>query len=379
MKPLYKLNTQGKIETWKIEVFDYDIEDITDMFPAVIKTTYGELKGKQQSKTFQIHCGKNIGKKNETTILEQAFAEAEAKWLKQLKKGYVENLKDAQAGKTDSIITGGVIPMLAHSYDDHKDKIQFPVLAQPKLDGQRCLAHYKNGKVTLWTRTRKPILSCPHVIEELEKILKGQTEMYLDGELYNHALKDDFEKLMSAVRKQKPSEESLKIHYWVYDCILPEGGCTGARNMLIDSFNFMNKCKHIKLTPTRQLISHDLLESYQKSWIEMGYEGLMVRALFVEYEHKRSKHLLKMKTFQDAEFKITNVVPGKDNSVVFVCETEDGTKFEATKSGDKEKNQIYLKKSSLWKGKQLTVKFQGLTGARKVPRFPVALRIRDEE
>jgi ATP-dependent DNA ligase len=210
---LYKLNTQGKIEQWKIEVRRHSDFDIKDEFQVL--STYGELKGKQQQKWYKVNIGKNVGRSNATEAIEQALKEAEAKWLKKKKQGYVEKLKDAQAGKLDSIIQGGIVPMLAHKYEDHKEKLEFPVMVQPKLDGQRCIAHYKNGKVTLWTRTRKPILSCPHIVEELEKKLKGQDELYLDGELYEHSLKDDFEKLMSAVRKQKPSEESAKIEYHI--------------------------------------------------------------------------------------------------------------------------------------------------------------------
>jgi ATP-dependent DNA ligase len=202
--------------------------------------------------------------------------------------------------------------------------------------------------------------------------------MYLDGELYNHALKDDFEKLMSAVRKQKPSEESLQVQYHIYDCIIEEECLFAERFMLIENFKYWanNNVMHVEIYRAQNV---ERLEELQMFFIKRGYEGAMIRNPHSPYEHKRSKHLLKMKTFQDAEFPIIDCVPGKDNSVVFVCKTKDGTTFEATMSGDKKENQFYLKDKQLWKGEKLTVKFQGLTGKNKVPRFPVGLRIRYKE
>lgn len=371
---LYKKNTQGKIEQWKIEVKRHSDFDIKDEFHVV--TTYGEYEGKQQTKWYKVKIGKNIGRSNATEAVEQAFKEAEAKFKKKLKSGYVLTLKDAQCGKTDKIIKGGINPMLAHPYEDHKDKIKFPVLAQPKLDGQRCIAHFKNDKVTLWTRTRKEITSCPHIVKKLEQIFKGQDELYLDGELYNHELRNDFEKLMSAVRKNEPSEASASVLYFVYDCILPEGGCTVTRQLVLE--RFITSISHfpITLTASKTILNEKALNDYHERCVRNGFEGVMVRNRSGEYEHKRSKNLLKLKTFQDDEFKITDLVPGKDNTVVAVCETKNKTKFEATMVGDKIANQEFIKNKKKYIGKKLTVKYQGLTGKNKVPRFPVGLRIR---
>lgn len=372
---LYKMNTQGKIEQWEIQVFRSGIN-----YPR-IQTTFGELNGKQQTKSFYVKSGKNIGKKNETTLKEQAELEAKAKWEKKLKSGYVEKLEDAKAGIVNKIIKGGINPMLAHKYEDYKDKIKFPVLIQPKLDGQRCIAHFKDGKVTLWTRTRKPIMSCPHIIEELEKVFSEEKrEFYLDGELYNHELKHEFEKLMSAVRKQKPSKESLKIQYHVYDYMVSESHKFKTRNLLIEDLLDNYEIEKIKIVQTVICVNHKDIEQEQLYYIKKGYEGIMIRNPESFYENKRSKGLLKMKTFDDDEFKIAGFVKGKDKSVIAVCWTKDNKMtFEATMSGNKDNNQKFLINENRYFGKMLTVKYQGLTGKNGVPRFPVGLRIREEE
>lgn len=383
-KKLYKKNNEGKIEVWSIIAErKWRISPTSGAgYKWGYEIQFGELKGKQQKKETIIEEGKNIGKKNETSVQQQCESEAQSKYEKKLKEGYVKSLKAAEAGKTDSVIKGGIIPMLAHKFEDHKDKIDFPIAVQPKLDGQRCIAHFKDGKVTLWTRTRKEITSCPHIIHRLHLMFVGcgiKKETYLDGELYNHELKSDFEKLMSAVRKQKPSPESSMIQYHIYDFDIGY-----KKQFFIDRYKTMCDKLPDDFTGTIQLVETNIIENETRlfrrlsEFIEDGYEGLMIRDLNSHYENKRSKNLLKMKEFSDDEFKVKDVVPGKDNTVVFVCETKTGKKFEATKSGDKKLNQKYLKNKKKFIGKPLTVKYQGLTGKNKVPRFPVALRIRED-
>ena len=92
--------------------------------------------------------------------------EAQAQWERKLKRGYVQDLKSAQAGHVDAAITGGIFPMLAHTYRDHAAKIVYPAYAQPKLDGHRCIA-MPSG---LWSRTRKPIVSVPHINAALKDV-----------------------------------------------------------------------------------------------------------------------------------------------------------------------------------------------------------------
>ena len=55
----------------------------------------------------------------------------------------------------------------------------------------RMIAILKNGKCTLWSRTRKPITSLPHIVAEIEANFVDDT--VLDGEAYNHAFKTNFE------------------------------------------------------------------------------------------------------------------------------------------------------------------------------------------
>ena len=188
---LYQLSDAGNIKTWIISV-----KRISETESQIIKQ-FGILGGKMQSVSDPITEGKNAGKANETTPHQQAVAEAESAHSKKKKKGYVDTLLGAENGELDEVITGGVEPMLAHVYAKRGDKITFPAYAQPKLDGMRCIAIKKGNSVTLWTRTRKPIVSCPHIEEAIAIQFAGQ-DITLDGELYNHDMKSDFERIIGA-------------------------------------------------------------------------------------------------------------------------------------------------------------------------------------
>lgn len=128
LQKLYKKTSTGAIQEWEVST------DIVDNIPTII-TRFGQVDGKIQTSTEQVLEGKNIGRANATTAMEQAEAQAKSRWEKQLKKGYVKTIEDAQAGVVDDIIEGGVAPMLAHKFSEQGHKIKYPALAQPKLDG----------------------------------------------------------------------------------------------------------------------------------------------------------------------------------------------------------------------------------------------------
>jgi len=369
---LYKKSSQGKIEQWGVEV------EVMENGTCRVFSVYGETGGKLQSTFDVISEGKNVGKKNETTVLQQALNEAKSKWEKKKKRGYVESLESANAGEVDDLIEGGVEPMLAHVYEKHGDKIKFPCLAQPKLDGIRCIAIKKGQNVTLWSRTRKRITSCPHIEQAIALNFAHITNIILDGELYNHALKADFEKIVSAVRKENPSPESAQIEYHIYDMVDTEHS----------NYHRINFLDSIVVRPPLKVLwtlivnnNEDVSELFQK-YKTAGYEGVMLRNKDGMYENKRSYNLQKVKEFDDAEFEIVDVVEGKGKLKgllgAFLCRTQDGTEFEVKMTGNQEETKKFLNDPTLCKGKLLTVQFQGLTGKNKVPRFPVGLRLREE-
>lgn len=371
MKTLYKKTSTGATQFWSIST-----NESVDQTCYEIVTSYGQLNtSKVQTTIDRIQEGKNLGKKNETTIQQQAEFEAKAKWEKQKKKGYVESIEAAQTDQVDALIEGGVVPMLAHSFDDHKAKIKYPCAVQPKLDGIRCIAVIKEGQCTLWSRTRKRIYSVPHIVSKLEELFKAKT-IILDGELYNHKYKDNFEEIVSLVRQEEPGESHEKVQYHIYDVITDEpfrlrlSGICGT----IES---MGEVVKLVLYATAKDDSEVL--KFSQDMISCGFEGAMARNLESKYENKRSYNLQKVKTFQDAEFEITDVVEGRGKMAghaIFVLKTKDGTPFEAKMQGSLDNLKAIWEHKQDYIGHLLTVQYQGLTNKNRVPRFPVGLRLR---
>ena len=364
---LYKRTSTGAIQQWSIAVTG-----------RAITTTYGQVNGKLQTTKDLVKEGKNAGRKNATEAEEQAIKEAKSQWIKKKKSGYVESFTDAQDGKTDSVIEGGALPMLAKVFEEHISKVKYPVAVQPKLDGHRCIAVIDaKGDVTLWTRTRKRITSVPHIEEKLKYISKKMrlTTCILDGELYNHDLKNDFEKLTSAARKQEASEESKQIQYHVYDTMSAHGFKDRIGRMA-DIYLWGGDI--VQLVDTDFAKTEEDMQKYFTYHKNKGYEGSMVRLLGIGYENKRSHQLLKVKTFEDAEFQVVDVEEGRGKlqghaGAFVVKDMFNGKEFRVKMSGETEKLKEYFQNKKKYIGKSITVQFQGRTSD-GIPRFPVGLR-----
>ncbi len=377
---LYKKTNTGAMQFWQIEVVS-----VPDNDTANIVTRYGQLgTDSPQSTSDFISKGKNPGKKNATTAVEQAHKEAESKHNKQLKKGYVETIESAQNEELDELIEGGIVPMLAQSYSKHGHKIKYPCFVQPKLDGIRCIAIIRGGVCTLWSRTRKPITSCPHIIQELEAIFdNARTEIILDGELYNHEFKANFEHIVSLVRQEEPDPKHTDVQYHIYDMV--NGMEFSGRSDVLHEWiaDLAIEDSSLRLVETIRLKSEDQVMEYFDKFRAQGYEGAMLRNSESRYESKRSYDLLKVKEFDDAEFEIIGIDEGRGKLSghvgAFKCRTGEGKEFFAKMSGDTSKLRDYFVDHTLWIGKRLTVRYQGFTSAENVPRFPVGVAIRDYE
>lgn len=367
---LYKLTSIGNIQYWKISV------DQTKEGYGKLITEYGKLGTDKPQTTIDIlKEGKNIGKISETTAYEQAIKEAAAKHEKQLKSGYVRSIEEAKDGQIDEIIEGGILPMLAHKFKDHSDKINFPCLGQPKLDGIRVVAIVKDGTCSLWSRTRKKINSLPHLIEEIESL--KISNIIFDGELYNEHYRDNFEEIVSLVRPDEPKHNCTEVELHLYDIVdtLPQY----QRLKNLETLIYNNKLNYIKFVETPILEMEDDVVPFFDYCISKGFEGAMLRNMNGLYVNKRSYDLQKVKSFDEDEFKIIGIKEGRGKLIghgIFECVTHDNKEFDAKMKGDTSKLKEYFENPALWKNKLLTVQYQGYTKKGK-PRFGVGKAIRD--
>lgn len=373
---LFKTSSKGAEQQWEIKVVPYDAgPNWPGEVWADVVTQHGQVDGKIQTATVQVRAGKNLGKANATTPFEQACAEAESKWKKQLDKGYSEQ----RGGNTEKI---ELLPMLAHKYEDKKHKVQFPVNVQPKLDGIRALAIRKGDSITLLSRQGKEHKHLDHIKEALLKRMRDGD--IWDGELYIHGV--PMQTIASYVKREQP--DTLRVQYHVYDCVSDERFSRRFGSINLDpdvqEATDPGRIGPVQLVDTYYAYGPGDIETVHDRFVSEGYEGIMLRWGDEPYKRGyRSEHLLKVKAFQDAEFEIVDVVPGvgkESDKGTFVCKTDKGAIFNCRPKGRDEKRAEYLANKSEYIGKPLTVRFFEWTASdQPVPRFPVGVCVRDYE
>ena len=376
--------TTGKTKVWSIRVSDQD-------GVGVIETTHGYLDGKMQVTEKRITDGKNLGKKNATTAVQQAVSEARAAWTKKKESGYAEataavsDAADAMedidlaesSGRGKGIDESAPLPMLAHEYTKRGKGNVFPCFTQPKLDGTRCVGMVQQG---LFSRNRKTYPHLEHIRAELDQLPAG---LVLDGELYSTTL--TFQEIVGLVKretlKKGDQEKQLQIQYFVYDVI--NGDTCEQRQRLLQSLVASRRFKYLVLVPTMNCNSEEEMKEQHAMHVAAGYEGIMLRTKTGLYKNSRSVDLLKYKEFFDGEYKIVGFEQGQgleEGCVIWACITPEGGTFACRPRGTREERQELFLKGASYIGKMLTVRYQELTSSeQKVPRFPVGIAIRDYE
>lgn len=364
MKQLFKRDSTGAVRVWWMEVEC-----------SKYRTNSGQKDGSMTTSDWTQCAEKNVGKKNFISADDQAIKEAEASYKKKIKEGYFENESDIDSGTL-------VKPMLAHKYGDYP--ISFPVACQPKLDGIRCVAT-KDG---LFSRKGERFNSVPH-IESILVPLCAEYNMILDGELYNHDYKDNFNEIQSLVMKKKPTAEDLaesadKVQYHIYDVIKETTNLFKNRDQIIaDLFgDELSTHKQFVRVKTEFVPDQEVLDATYGVYLQEGYEGQMIRGVDSKYENKRSKNLLKRKEFQDAEFKIIKIEEGLGNrsgmAGAVVCQIGSSPLvFGAGIKGGVEFNKKLWDDRDNLVGQLATIRYQNLTPD-GIPRFPVFHSVRKD-
>jgi ATP-dependent DNA ligase len=223
-------------------------------------------------------------------------------------------------------------PMLAYPVSDKPIDYDKKISMQPKLDGVRCLIQYDEGIVKAYSRTGKVWQNIEHITVNLYKFFDKYPNVILDGELYNHDYKDDFEQIISMVRKTKPTTEARaesrdNVQFHCYD-IVDETLTFEERNYFISKHVKPSYCvKHVK---TQAVSSDTLAKVIHKQNLDNGYEGSILRTNDV-YACKRSHNLIKFKDFSDTEATIIGFVEGKGKRKgtlgKFLMRDADGVEF----------------------------------------------------
>jgi len=226
-------------------------------------------------------------------------------------------------------------PMLAYKVDAKPIDWTKKVYMQPKLDGVRCLIQLNDkGEVYAYSRTGKPWLNIAHVLEDLEYFFEIHPDVVLDGELYNHDLRDDFEKIISLVRKQKPTDqqrleaqELVQFHCYDYVETVLNESYSYRMDQLCTSDMYTDSVRYV---PTKQVLCDKGAKVIHGANLHKGYEGSILR-LDTPYQCKRSYSLQKFKDFHDTEATIVGYEAGKGKREgtlgKFLMQDDEGIKF----------------------------------------------------
>jgi len=330
---------------------------------------------------------KNIGKANETSPESQAEAEAFSEWKHKVDHKYVDSLDKVGVARKIEV-------MLAPNekfIDTDKPKkstnkyVQYPADVQPKLDGARCLAYWKEDRVILMTRGLKE-WQAPHIKAQLEKVMPR--DAMFDGEMYYHGVKrQTIQKWLS-----NNYAESAKLEFHIYDipmCDGEEDRMWSQRRLDLERLVPGTPMKadpgtpHLVKVLTLEVQSEDQVMAFEEKCVETGkFEGCMVRNKKGLYQPGvRSKNLLKVKRFEDDEFVIVGYKQGEGGHtgcVIWECVTKEGKRFHVVPNGGLDERIELFLEAEKHIGRLLTVKFQGYSLEGK-PQIAKGIAFRLEE
>ena len=278
-------------------------------------------------------------------------------------------------------------PMLAYPVSSKPIDYNKPVFIQPKLDGVRCVIQYDitliPSKVVAYSRTGKEWKNIDHILFNLKPWFMLNPNVILDGELYNHDFCDNFEQIISMVRKTKPTDEARiesaeNVQFHCYD-IIDETMTFDQRNNFIKQSVPRNHC--IYHVDTVLVNAHSGAEARHKHNLLHGYEGSIVRTNDT-YHCNRSHNLRKFKEFHDAEATLLAWVEGKGKRKgtvgKFMAVDDDGNEFGMPVMDKFKYLQDNFKEMRNWVGKRATFTYFERTKANSY-RHPLFKAIRDYE
>jgi ATP-dependent DNA ligase len=386
---------EGGKNIWKIEVFGRNGK-------GVIIREWGVRDGKIQKSEKVIEKGKNIGKKNETTAVEQATSEA---------KSLADKKAREQISSEDGELEGVKInfrPMLLKKWADHHHKFEPPFYVQPKYDGVRAVVYLnkKGGekkkkeektklvnqyKTAVISRKGKEISILPILIrKELKRIVIAISktmdinpeELYLDGELMSFEC--EFEKFTGVFRKtknltveqEKILESSTFVLFDFYCEKYPDMGFKDRWKIISENFP---KVERVKLAPLK--IVKLKKEIDVEKYIKEGYEGAVIRMPDAPYKpNKRVDTVLKLKKDNEEDGTIIGFKEGlgkEKGMVVWEVKLENGEKTWARPKGTEKVRRGYFKNAKKYIGKPVTLIFQDETIYGKKRFVRAEFRLRD--
>ena len=353
LSTLYKIDSKGKQREFNVEFNDTSF------------TTYtGLTGGKLTSRTT------NPTPKGKKTLAEQVESEANSKW----RKKYERELYSEDLSKPHPL--GFIQPMHALDYTKVPHRADWNAniyMAQPKLNGVRCVVQMVNGEVQLTSRkgTRYHVTHIEGFFNSLYSYSIVPNSRIFDGELYLHGV--ELGDVTHAVSNNDPH-----LLFKLFDHV-DENKTFSDRYLDITGYRSLLADTHIEVVKATIVRHEQDLIDIHRTYVQDGYEGAMLRDINATYTMgNRTPGMFKYKHFQDDEFDIVGYEEDKDGGAILHLITPGGIVFKSRPMGtDAHRKQMLIDGPTLI-GKQATTKYSELlkTG---VPEFNRVTAIRDYE
>lgn len=396
---LISKDSKGKIRVVNIS-YDWD----KDLNGYVIRRFTSQYGGKITTQPIiLVDKGKGIGKARRT-VSEQAKLEYDSRVNKYMDKGYKKLPKsidlytkeelDALLPEETTDSEGNLKPMLAKDFHDVATSVLEKQwwYASRKIDGVRCLMFVKDGEIHTSSRGGKNYDNSTYHITcnpKLKKFMLDNPTLILDGELYVHGY--SLQTLSGLARLKKETDKCDELQYYIYD-VVDTNKTFEERLEILDHIKdelqldfepnktFEDGDLQIQMVPHVKVEGWVQIKKTHDSYVKEGFEGAVIRRPDKKYGvNKRTNDMVKVKEYQDGEFKIIGFSEGlRPEDMVFVCVTEDGKEFEAKPIGPRELKHEYLERIDEIIGKMATVKYFSFSDG-GTPTQPVLKCIRDYE
>ncbi len=259
-----------------------------------------------------------------------------------------------------------LLPMLAEKWKDFKDRVKYPLILQPKLNGVRCKTFLFNGKITHMSRGGEYYV-VPHLTEALTSFFISHPNIVLDGEIYKHGV--PLQLISGAIR----TEDEVKtlfggkqdfLDYYIYDVIninLPNEHNKEREDRKHQYTDLFINPKIVNVIGRYVNNEEDVVRLHD-FWLAEGYEGAIARNPNGIYQHGfRDSCLLKIKQFEDAEFEIRGSAMQTDEPETFVFILRNDINeaiFKARPTGTLEQKREWHTNINNMIGKRATVRFK---------------------
>ena len=211
---------------------------------------------------------------------------------------------------------------LAHDSANHEKKMVGKKQIEVKLDGVRVLTIIRGNKVEMFSRNGKQFHNYDHIIEEIKEVLKDNQAPYdlvLDGEV----MSANFQDLMKQIHRKETVQNSDAVLHLFDICPLedfkkgkwdkPQSFRSAATKAWVEKHSSV--LKHVQALEWEEVDlstpeGNKRFVELNKTAVDGGYEGVMIKDIDAPYECKRTHAWLKAKPFIEITLKVVDVEEG---------------------------------------------------------------------